>query len=182
MITLNKDAFSSGQLGSKLWLVETLEKYFDSIDSISIYGGWYAVTAFLLLTRNNIKINKIKSIDIDPDCETIADALNEFYVWQDWKFKAYTADCNKMLYEPVDLVINTSTEHFESTAWFDNIPEGTCVALQGNNMIHDDHYSHFKSLAQFKKTYKLQEYLFVGEQEFTYPDWSFTRYMCIGTK
>jgi len=182
MITVNKDAFSSGQIGSKLWLVEQLEKSFESIDSISIYGGWYAVTAFLLLTRNNIKINKIKSIDVNPECESVADMINEFYVWQNWKFKAFTADCNKMLYEPADLIINTSTEHFDSTAWFDNIPEGTCVALQGNNMIHDDHYSQFKSLTHFKKTYKLQNYLFLGEKKFKYPNWSFTRYMSIGIK
>lgn len=182
MISLNQDAFSSGQVSSKLWLIQQLEDQFDSIDSIIIYGGWYAVTAFLILTRDNLKVNKIKSYDVDPACEPIADMINENYVWQNWKFKAYTADCNKMKYEPADLIINTSTEHFDSNTWFDNIPQGTLVALQGNNMIHDDHHSNFKSLSQFKKTYNLQNYLYVGEREFTYPDWSFTRYMTIGTK
>lgn len=179
---LNKDAFSSGQIGSKLWLCKELEKLFDSVDNIWIYGGWYGITAFLLKSRANLKIEKIKSYDIDPHCEPVADMLNENWVYDNWQFKAFTEDCNKLIPDEADIIINTSTEHFDSLEWFDNIPEGTCVALQGNNMIHDDHYSHFKSLAQFKKTYKLQEYLFVGEQEFTYPDWSFTRYMCIGTK
>jgi hypothetical protein len=91
IINLN-DAFSSGQIGSKLWLCEESEKCFETIDTIWIYGGWYGLTAFLLKSRNKINIGKIRSFDIDPSCESTADLINENWVYSDWQFKATTKD------------------------------------------------------------------------------------------
>jgi hypothetical protein len=182
MLSVDKDAFSSGQMGSKLWLCEQLEELFEKIDSIWIYGGWYAVTALLLRSRNRIEIKEIRSIDIDPYCESVADMLNENWVIKEWQFKAVTEDCNKLLPTGVDLIINTSTEHFTSKEWFDNIPQGTVVALQGNNMPHDDHYFCSDSLDDFCANYSLTDTMYRGSLDFNYPDWKFTRYMVIGVK
>ena len=66
--------------------------------------------------------------------------------------------------------------------WWDNIPKGAYVALQGNNMKHDDHVVHSSSLNAFCKMYPLGKILYKGELDFTYPDWNFTRYMQIGIK
>jgi hypothetical protein len=178
---LNKDAFSNGQIDSKIWLCEELENLFDKIDTIEIYGGWYGLTAFLLFSRNNIKLQKIRSYDIDPSCESIADMINENWVIKDWKFKAFTKDCNKHK-SNADLVINTSTEHFKTKTWFKNIPAGTYVVLQGNNMPHDDHYNCAEDLDDFVAKYLLSQILFKGEKSFVYPDWQFKRYMIIGQK
>jgi hypothetical protein len=79
----NKDAFSSGQIGSKIWLCEKLEKLNWSSDLTYIYGGWYGITAFLLLSRGKFNVSKIRSLDIDPSCEPIADMINENWVWQE---------------------------------------------------------------------------------------------------
>jgi len=178
------DAFSSGQITSKLWLCEELEKIFDRIDQIWIYGGWYGTTAFLLRTRNNIKIGKIRSWDVDPECERIADMINENWVWQEWAFKAYTHDCNEI--EPAigcpDLIINTSTEHFNSREWWDNIPEGMTVVLQGNNMHHEDHCVYTGDLDEFIKLYPLSETYYKGQKDFKYETWGFSRFMLIGKK
>jgi hypothetical protein len=108
--------------------------------------------------------------------------INENWVWQEWKFKAFTQDCNN--FEPVfgDLVINTSTEHFDNKSWFDRLPKGTRVALQGNNMPHEDHAIHSDTLDDFMAEYPLSQYAFSGTKEFKYPDWSFNRYMIIGVK
>lgn len=181
-MNIDKDAFSSGQIGSKIWLCEELEKTGWTSDFTYVYGGWHGITAFLLLSRGNFQVNRIRSIDIDPTSEPIADAINENWVWQEWKFKAFTNDCNN--FEPVfgDLIINTSTEHFDSMQWFDRIPKGTRVILQGNNMPHEDHIIHSETLTDFVKQYPLTEYVFSGEKEFVYPDWKFTRYMIIGIK
>jgi hypothetical protein len=179
---INEDAFSSGQIGSKIWLCEELENLFDSIDNIFIFGGWYGITAFLLRVRDRIKIGTIRSFDIDPNCESIADMINEYWVWQNWHFKAITEDCNAVTVGNVDLVINTSTEHFESMEWFDHIPSGTVVALQGNNMPHEDHCIHTDTLEQFLDRYPLSHIFYQGEKQFTYPNWKFTRYMLIGKK
>ena len=179
---INKDAFSSGQVGSKIWLCEELERLGWKSNLTHIYGGWYGVLGFLLLSRGKFNVNRIESYYIDPTCEPIADILNEYWVWQNWKFKAHTADCNLVKSNLADLVINTSTEHFDSLLWFNYIPPGTRVILQGNNMLHDDHVIHSNNLEEFKKHYPLSEILYEGCKEFVYPDWQFTRYMIIGVK
>jgi len=183
-LNVDKDAFSSGQIGSKLWLCEELEKLYSKIDLLAIYGGWYGTTAFMLKVRDNIEISRIVSLDINPACQPVADMINEYWVWQDWTFKAHTEDCNKAitsLRQP-DVIINTSTEHFENRDWWDFIPRGTVVVLQGNNMPHDDHYITTNSAREFAEQFPVTERLYLGEREFVYPNWQFTRYMLIGIK
>jgi hypothetical protein len=179
---MNKDAFSSGQIGSKIWLCEELEKLNWTSNLTQIYGGWYGLTAFLLLSRGKYNVNQIQSFDIDPTCEPIADMINENWVWRDWKFKAYTLDCNGHVRGGADVIINTSTEHFDTMDWFHNIPRGTRVILQGNNMPHDDHIVHSNSLEEFINLYPLTDIAYQGSLDFVYPEWSFTRYMVIGLK
>ena len=183
-LSVDKDAFSSGQIGSKIWLCEELEKLFEKIDIAWIYGGWYGVTAFLLRTRGNLPIATIRSYDIDPYVEQVADMFNENWVYKEWQFKAHTEDCNQL--KPVlnnpDLIINTSTEHFKSLDWYHKIPKGTVVALQGNNMEHDDHFIHSETLDDFVNTFNVSKILYQGSMDFEYPDWKFTRYMLIGIK
>ena len=178
----NKDAFSNGQIDSKLWLCRELEALDWSSELTHIYGGWYGMLGFLLLSREKFQVKRIASFDVDPACEAIADMINENWVIKNWQFKAHTEDCNQMLSGNPDLIINTSTEHFDSMEWFDNIPKGMRVILQGNNMPHDDHYIHSASLNDFIKRYPLSQLAYSGSKDFTYPDWSFTRYMIIGVK
>jgi hypothetical protein len=179
---VNKDAFSSGQIGSKLWLCEELEDLGWSSNTTHIYGGWYGITAFLLLSRGKFTVNHIKSFDADIECEAVADMINANWIYQGWKFKAYTQDCDNLIDPARDLVINTSTEHFDSMNWFHNISAGTRVILQGNNMPHDDHVVHSNSLSSFVNHYPLSEYNYSGSKTFKYETWGFTRYMVIGTK
>jgi len=178
---VNKDAFSNGQIDSKLWLCDELERLGWSSDLTYIYAGWYGITSFLLLSRGKFQVNRIRSLDIDPACEAVADMINENWVFKEWKFKAFTQDCNNYEGQYGDLVINTSTEHFDSMEWFSRLPQGTRVILQGNNMPHDDHVIHSNTLEDFINTYPLSSIAYKGEKEFVYPDWSFTRYMIIGT-
>jgi hypothetical protein len=179
---INKDAFSSGQMGSKLWLCQELEQLKWSSKLTWIYGGWYGVTALLLLSREKFKVTRIESYDIDPECQYIADMINENWVCDNWKFKAHTEDCSALIANDPDLIINTSTEHFDSMDWFNNIPSGKKVILQGNNMPHDDHVVHSETLESFINHYPLAEYSYQGTKEFVYPTWEFSRYMLIGIK
>lgn len=179
---IDKDAFSSGQIGSKLWLCEELENLNWRSIVTHVYGGWIGVLPFLLLSRGKFVVDRIESYDIDPTCQLVADAINENWVWQNWKFKARTADCNTLISRHADLIINTSTEHFESLLWFNNIASGTRVILQGNNMKHADHVVYTETLEDFKKEYNLSEIVYEGTKEFNYPTWNFTRFMIIGVK
>lgn len=178
----NKDAFSNGQIDSKLWLCRELEKLGWTSEYTHIYGGWYGILAFLLLSREQFKVTRIESFDIDPACEAIADMINENWVFKEWQFKAFTLDCNQGVVGNPDLIINTSSEHFENKKWFDNIKSGTRVIIQGNNMTHHDHHVCSDTLEDFVINYPLNTIAYQGSLDFKYPEWQFTRYMIIGIK
>jgi len=178
----NKDSFSNGQIDSKLWMCQVLETYRWSSKLTHIYGGWYGLNAFLLLSREKFKVDRIESFDIDPTCEPIADMINENWVIKEWKFKAFTLDCDGHVRGGADLVINTSTEHFKTKEWFNNLRPGTRVVLQGSNMQRDDVLVKSNSLEEFVAHYPLSNITYQGSLDFAYPDWKFTRYMVIGTK
>ena len=182
MKTVNKDAFSNGQIDSKLWLCRELEALEWTSDYTHIYGGWYGVLAFLLLSREKFKVGRVESLDMDPEAEAIADMINENWVIKEWQFKAFTLDCNQEVRGNPDLIINTSSEHFKNMNWFNNIRPGTRVIIQGNNMPHDDHCVNSATLEDFVSTYPLSSIAYQGSLDFTYPDWQFTRYMVIGIK
>lgn len=184
-LSINKDAFSHGQITSKLWLCEEVEKrYKGQPPKIWILGGWYGMTAFLLFSRAKLDIKLVRSFDKDPGCENIADTIHNNWEIDNWRFKAFTCDCNKLDYsdDNPEIVINTATEHFSSLDWWHNIPYGTFVALQSNNMDeHQDHCFTFQSLEDFKQCFPM-EIFYQGEKSFKYPDLEYTRYMLIGKK
>jgi hypothetical protein len=181
---MNKtDAFTHGQIRSKLWLCRELEKLNCSSNLTWIYGGWYGLVAFLLLSRNKFNVKRIHSYDVDPSCKAIAEMINDNWVCQSEVFRAHTLDCNLLLPTESDLIINTATEHFPSMTWWNNIPSGKRVVLQGNNMVHEgEEVTISTSLDNFKQQFPLSKYEYTGEIEFNYDTWGFKRYMVIGIK
>lgn len=182
---VHKDAVSNGQIDSKLWLCRELEALaLTNKQKIWILGGWQGVAAFLLLSREKLPIKHIRSFDIDPGCEPIADLLNENWVFKEWTFKAFTKDGNLLdySYDSPDIVINTSCEHFDSMDWFDKIPRGTLVALQSNDLQHDEDTVSINSLNEMVLKYQLTDLLYSGSLTFKYVDKQFTRFMILGLK
>ena len=189
LIEVNKDAWSHGQITSKLWLCRKLERqYFGQKPVLRVLGGWYGLLPFLLLTRERMPIEHIRSFDIDKKATANANIINNNYEIDSWKFRAFTQDVDVLDYNgdqyssrTPDVVINTSCEHMESNDWWDLIPDNTFIALQSNNLDHDDAIL-MHSLNEMKEKYPLNEIIFEGELNFDYPDKSFTRYMIIGIK
>lgn len=193
------DAFSNGQVDSKIWLCKELERIIPTLPRpfrsgqaapvVWILGGWYGVLSFLLLSRGNVGIANIRSFDQDEHATEVADQINNNWVINGWRFKAFTADANWLEYAHAtqygpapDIIINTASEHFYSSDWFDRLPEDVLVVVQSNDMVHHEHLFLHKSLHAHKKEFPLTHTLFEGKMMFTYPDWSFTRFMTIGYK
>jgi hypothetical protein len=188
-MNLHPDAFSSGQILSKIWLAENLERiiecnFIDKSRKILCLGGWYGLMNFVIRARNNIKVETFRSLDLDPDVEEIADKVNNSWEWQNWQFKSIIGDANSFEYtiKDFDTVINTSTEHIPSTEWFKKIPSGCLVALQSNDMFHEDHCHNHQSLNDLIDEFPLTKTFFSGEKDFVYPSWQFRRFMIIGIK
>lgn len=175
-------AFSDGQIRSKLWLCDEIEKFLPNRCRIAILGGWYGLTAFLLLSRGIDKIKEIRSYDLDPKAGPIADNINNAWVCEGWRFKAFTEDANIIDLSGFDVVINTSAEHIIKRTWFENLKD-QLIVIQSTDQIHDDNDEHDYcfSLADLKRKYIMTNF-YEGEREFVYPDKTFNRFMLIGRK
>ena len=184
-VRLETDAFSAGQIESKIWAAEELEKIAAHIHilRITILGGWYGLLHFILKARGRQMIEWCKSYDLDASACTGANAVNSTWEMQDWAFRSYPQDVNNLKYDDgTNCVINTSTEHFSSRSWYNNIHEGMLCVFQGNDLELDDHVNRPRDLEHFKKLWPLSVILFEGEKTFNFETGPYTRYMIIGHK
>ena len=127
------DALSWGQLKSKRWLVTELESLDISLGTVFICAGWYGSLATFLF-ESDVRLDKIRSFDIDESCAGIAETFNRLKTMDGWKFKASTLDILGMDYPTTyttyrsdgtgleltdnpDTIINTSCEHIENFEW-----------------------------------------------------------------
>ena len=188
LLKIDADAFSAGQIESKIWAAEQLESVIKKLDTgplrMYVLGGWYSLLHFILSVRKNIDIEYCRSVDLDPIVSYNANKINNAWEIKDWKFRAYPFDANNVIYaqEKINCVINTSTEHFDNNNWFENINKGTVVLLQGNDLVIDDHVSRPDSLEQFINLYPLTNLEFSGTMNFQFKNMSYNRHMIIGIK
>lgn len=178
-----RDALSTGQIGSKLWLLNEFEKVREHYYikpwgkiNILIVGGWIG-TLSRILFENMIDIN-ITSIDIDDQATQMARAVHQ----GNEKFTAITRDMfdfDSEDYEDYDVIINTSCEHVHNLEdWVDKIPPHKIVIAQSNNFFAcPQHVNCVASMLAFEKQLNLRDTHFSGELELP---GTYTRYMVIG--
>ena len=202
-----RDAFSKGQVTSKVWLVETLQKLIHHrhvFDNIVIIGGWYGHLTHYL--NNKVAFNNFYNIDPDvksgyigknyfnkhlsfryiPSCTTIEQVSYDPEQGYNIPLGEFSVDGEEFKfviddydYVDPDLIINTSCEHMTAD-WFDAIPAGKMIALQTNNLvdISPDHINCITSIADLEVKYPMTKVLFQGELDINVGK----RYMKIGIK
>ena len=171
------DAFWSGQMKSKEWLIENLEPFVTTPSRIEIHGGWVGVLASMIF-QSKIPARYIASVDIDPLCEHVATMMNKIEE-QDGRFKAITGD---MCTVPVhgDVIINTSCEHItqeQYNSWLERMPINSLLVLQSNNYKIEEHIRLAESVDDFAEQCKIQV-LWQGELQLQL----YKRFMIIGEK
>lgn len=170
------DAFWSGQLKSKEWLITNLKNNIKDVVTIDIHGGWVGVLASMLF-QSDIVCKNIRSIDIDPSCEPIATMMNKGEEMMG-KFRAVTADmCS--IRSDADVIINTSCEHItqeQYDIWVSGVPYNSLLVLQSNNYNIPEHVRTADSLESFKLQCGLSRVKWAGELELPL----YKRFMVIG--
>jgi len=175
------DAFWRGQILSKEWLIKELTKQknnFKSWPTIDIHGGWVGTLASMLF-QSDLYIDRITSIDIDPDCQDIALTMNQLEV-EAGKFRAVTADMCTFRSD-ADIVINTSFEHIsqdEYDLWLAGLPQNSLIVLQSNDYQIPEHVRIARDLDEFKKQSELETIFYAGELDLPL----YKRFMIIGKK
>jgi hypothetical protein len=170
------DAFWSGQLKSKEWLVVNLRNHINRFVTVDIHGGWVGVLASMIF-QSDIPVQNIRSIDMDPSCEPIAINMNKIEEMVG-KFRAVTADMCAIRSD-ADVIINTSCEHItqdQYDLWLSGMPHNSLLVLQSNNYNIDEHVRIANSLDEFKDQCQLGSILYAGELDLP----MYKRFMIIG--
>ena len=171
------DAFWSGQLKSKEWLINNLADHLDQDDvTVDIHGGWVGVLASMLF-QSHVPVSSIRSIDIDPLCQHVATMMNKQEEIAG-RFRAVTADMC-VIRSDADVIINTSCEHisqYEYDMWKSGMPHNSLLVLQSNNYKIPEHVRTANTLDDFKEQCDLERVLFAGEMELPL----YKRFMVIG--
>lgn len=169
------DAFWSGQLKSKEWLIDNLAKHINEPVTVDIHGGWVGVLASMLF-QSHIPITSIRSVDIDPYVEHVASTMNKIEEIEG-RFRAVTKDmCT--IRSDADVVINTSCEHItqdQYDLWLSGMPNDSLLVLQSNNYKIDEHIRIANSLEEFMRQSNINV-LWAGELRLPL----YNRYMIIG--
>jgi len=198
-IRWDKDAMSQGQLKSKMWLIDELKILDVKLGNVFLCAGWYGILATLLF-EHDFDIDSIRSFDIDPTVQEIAEKFNLPWFSDNWRFKAITEDIhnldfdahewtswsnkNRRMSKPItdkpDTIINTSCEHVADFGkWYNKIPSGKLLVLQSNDFEDiDEHVNTSKTLEVFEHKTPMKEVLYSGELDLV----AYKRFMRIGYK
>lgn len=196
------DAYSRGQVKSKIWLAKELSNIKKDFDTVYLLAGWYGQLV-KYLDCAEISYNKVRTFDIDAAACTMSDRvfnidkLNDYTVksveldltdtnWIystgcQYNIKNYTND--KVFSEKTvpDLIINTSAEHFDS-AWYKKfvekkLPTNPLFVIQTNNFFDvDEHINCVADLEEMKHKFPMSDVLYQGQLDLI----GYKRFMLIG--
>lgn len=190
-LLIPKDAFSDGQVRSKLWLVENLNKwtlkYLDPAIryTLSWYGSWIGLGPFLVLCSTKLNLLCLNLIELDQDALRNSASILEHWSIHGLEVNFINADMN--VWQPnsdaAQLFINTACEHLLETEWLSRLPRDSFVLLQSTDMVHEEHINCPKDLNDFINIYSpFIKILDCQKLDFSYPGKSFSRFMLFGQK
>jgi len=172
---------------SKLWLARELKQILqqqgiDSVPVTYILGSWYSNLS-TILRKTGVPIDKI--VDVERKKEWLKTGKQ---LQQDMNItgvEQMQADANEIDYRQLQqpgIVINTSTNDISDHGWFDNVPEGTIVVLQGRDHVLPGAEHVYKSPDDLLQMYPLETVLYSGTWNLKDPETEYQRSMVIGIK
>jgi hypothetical protein len=175
-------ALNRNQMASKRWLADTLHASAGGrYGTVVILGGWIGALAAVLLHDRRFAIERVVSVDVDPQCAPVAESLNATHV-DAGRFEARTADMREIDYasEAADLLINTSCEHVDGfDRWYARVPDGQRLVLQSNDYVAvPEHINCVPDLAAFQAQAPMRDVQFAGQRAMR----RYSRFMLIGRK
>ena len=166
----------------KLWLLTELKRLgMDKFDIVYVLGSWYGSMAPYLLDKH-IKFDTAYLIDIDPKNTEYAQKLVKKQGLSD-RIMPITQDCNTTDFKGDRiLVINTSCNDIENQGWFEHIPQGAVVALEGRDNQPDNATNTTQNLDTFHAEYALEETYVLDKIQLKGYDDYYNRFLKIGVK
>jgi hypothetical protein len=185
-----KDAFSLGQMASKIWLKNCLQVVpIESNTTWALLGCW--IGSLVPLLHDSFSIERLYGFDLDPVAVSKSEIFNRRYVENSWKYKGVVADVSMLSTDNMEfqtggelievtpnVVINTSCEHMD-TSWFETASNKQLIVMQTNDSPDfDGHINTCQSIDDMQSKYPLSDTRYVG----TLKTPVYTRFMQIGYK
>ena len=185
-----RDASTSSQLQSKLWLVSEIVNLGINVERVALLAGWYANFITPLLV-DELGVKYILNLDIDPDVKTLTYKFNKRYkIDKDYTKNQdvvclYRCEIHDVMFEPInygdlDLVINASCEHMFPMSRFRklNKSKNYIYVLQSTDDEQwDDHINCVSSPEELADQAEIVDVMYSGEMKLSN---GMTRYMVIG--
>jgi len=169
---------------SKLWLTRELERVLNTqgIDSVPvayILGSWYSNLS-TILRKSNTPIQHIVDVERNKQWLKTGQQIQQHMNIDNVEYMA--ADANNLDYRQLQdpgVVINTGTNDIADLGWFDNIPAGTIVVLQGRDQVENNGVA---SPDELLERFPLETVLYQGTMDLEDPETEYRRSMAIGIK
>ena len=169
---------------SKLWLTRELERVLNTqgIDLVPvayILGSWYSNLS-TILRKSNAPIQHIVDVERNKQWLKTGQQIQQHMNIDHVEYMA--ADANKIDYRQLQdpgVVINTGTNDIADLGWFDNIPSGTIVVLQGRDQVENNGVA---SPDELLERFPLETVLYQGTMDLEDPETEYRRSMAIGVK
>ena len=169
---------------SKLWLTRELERVLNTqgIDSVPvayILGSWYSNLS-TILRKSNTPIQHIVDVERNKQWLKTGQQIQQHMNIDNVEYMA--ADANNLDYRQLQdpgVVINTGTNDIADLGWFDNIPSGTIVVLQGRDQVKNNGVA---SPDELLERFPLETVLYQGTMDLEDPETEYRRSMAIGIK
>lgn len=173
-------SFTPDLVFSKFWLMRELAQIQPEISTMYILGSWYGNLALFLTRYGQPQVDHIINVEINPEFLKTGKKLLD-QMGAD-RVEYMLKDANDLDYRQLDsnsAVVNTSLTDMQGQEWFERIPPGTLVALQGRDRNANQN---FRSARDIQKRFPLKQVLYAGELDLEDPETEYTRYMTIGKK
>lgn len=181
-----KGSFTPDLVYSKLWMARELGRQMEQhgiqrFPVAYILGSWYS-NAAILLRKSGVAIDRIINVDINDEWLRTGQQITR--LMNLGGIAHMNKDANRLDYRQLKkpaLVINTSCNDIEDRGWFDRVPRGTVVVLQGRNRVPSKAQS-FESLNDLHKQYPLRKVWTAGNAKLEDPETDYQRFLIIGLK
>lgn len=169
---------------SKLWLAHELKKIIGQspVPVAYVLGSWYGNMS-TILRKMQVPIDLI--IDVEKNAKWLRTGQHIQHKMGIQGVEPLAADANSIDFDQLGdpgVVINTSTNDMPDKGWFDNIPPGTIVALQGRDHQPPGSEHVYTRPEEILELYPLEKILYQGSKHLEDPETEYNRHMVIGIK
>lgn len=175
-----KGSFTSDLIRSKVWLLTELARIAPRVGTIYVLGSWYGNLAVINKLDPTIQYKLLINVETNPEFLQASERIHDRLGIPNTEYML--KDANDLDYRQLGddgVVVNTSLTDMQGHGWFDCIPPGTLVVLQGRD--HDPG-NEYHSTQEIVDRFRLTEVLYQGGLNLQDPETAYTRYMVIGIR